>query len=821
MLYIFSMKHLFMVCLIGALYVVPHVVLCRNKSFVTRDPANIYPIELKANKLEQQLKYGTQEATISTETGGGLRTYVLKTTAPLRDNLPPDNRIEICETKNHAYIRTGNVMFDGLYTMAIDEAVQNSVPEISNWNYVEGKHLFFDAFQTGEKWTYVWTRDLAYSVNLALAGFDPKRSVSSLLFKTSELKNSVGDKGHSQIIQDTGSGGSYPVSTDRVVWAIGAWEALKFLKDDERASFLNEIYPTLCNTIEQDRQLVYDRRDGLYSGEQSFLDWREQSYPLWTKKDVLPIALSKALSVNILNYSLLRITSECAGLKQQDEDASRYRQWAVNLKEAINQQFYDEESGLYSTYLISDGLCNIRVKRYDLLGNALAVLLEVADDKRAKSILANYPVGPHGPSVVSPQERSVPIYHNQGIWPFVTAYWIKAACKQNNASAVNHGILTMQRLAALNLSNMENYDFVSGQAKVKGQALNGPQVNSRRQLWSVAGYLSMVQSVMFGMEATMDGLRFAPYLTAELHNELFPSMDKLEFRNIDYRGKQNNVTVYLPGGVKKGTKGAYEIKKVKFNGASVGDAYIASNRMQSSNQWDIYLKVAGSGNKPFESVNWVDVKNERLLYGPAMPEWNTTKDEGITVEEGCLKLHFTHPDVSNVSFNIYKDGMCVESNNEQTTWLDQSSKDYTSVVYGYAIEAVDRETGTVSHLSTINRYFNQKKSYVIPANAMKNQGGSLVDGHHFGDWGKSDHELRAGFTVSNNGQYVICTEFANGSGPVNTGITCAVKRLDVRELGSGTAVASGYLIMPQSGNWKRWKYRRRLLPTWKPVKTMS
>ena len=93
------------------------------------------------------------------------------------------------------------------------------------------------------------------------------------------------------------------------------------------------------------------------------------------------------------------------------------------------------------------------------------------------------------------------------------------------------------------------------------------------------------------------------------------------------------------------------------------------------------------------------------------------------------------------------------------------------------------------------------RSYYV---SMKNKGGNLVDGHHFTNWGEMGHELRTEFTVGENGQYVICAEFANGSGPVNTGITCAVKRLDIRESGSDTVVGSGYLIMPQSGNWKRW-----------------
>ena len=57
--------------------------------------------------------------------------------------------------------------------------------------YGNGVPIQIEAFQTGEFWTYVWTRDLSYSVYLALGGFDPPRAVNSLLFKTSICQATV------------------------------------------------------------------------------------------------------------------------------------------------------------------------------------------------------------------------------------------------------------------------------------------------------------------------------------------------------------------------------------------------------------------------------------------------------------------------------------------------------------------------------------------------------------------------------------------------------------------------------------------------------
>ncbi|MBN2162232.1 MAG: hypothetical protein JXR25_16550 [Pontiellaceae bacterium] len=753
-----------------------------------------------------ELVFGKMHSVVSATEQSGLRTYTLESNAPLRENLPEDGRVTFSESPDHACLRTGNLMFDGLYAMAVHEALQNSVDEIRDYAYGNGTPLKIDAFQTGEKWHYVWTRDLSYAVNLGLASFDPQRCASSLLFKTSARKPSVSGGVEQQIIQDTGSGGSYPVSTDRVVWALGAWETLKFLDGAERDRFLNTIYPILLGTIEQDRMLAYDADEGLYNGEQSFLDWREQTYPGWTRDNVLPIALSKSLSVNVLNYYLLITAAECAGHLQKPADAELYSVWADSLKSMINAAFYDPSTSQYSAYLLSDGLCDIRTRRIDLLGESLAIIAGVADADQAVDIIAGYPIGPHGPSVVWPQERSVPIYHNQGIWPFVTAYWIKAARMADNAEAVSHGVLTMQRLAALNLSNMENYDFVSGRAEVKGQALNGPVINSRRQLWSVAGYLSMVQDVLFGMQTTWDGIRFQPYVTDALRRELFVGTDVIELRNLMYRGTRSTVRIQLPASG-EGAAGAYAIQSVMLNGHSVDSGYIPSSGLKQENEWIIQL-VPGESPGVAKSIRRVDPTDEPLLFGPAQPQWG---GDGVTVESGRPVLRFTHPDASNMGFNIYRDGVVAAWQVRELVWRDVDAADCATVEHSYSVAAVDPKTGNESHLTPF-RYNPLKEQQVIPATEMKNRGGQLVNQHHFEDWGALQHELRPRpISVDQDGRYVICAEFSNGSGALNTGITCAIKAVELLDAESGTVVDSGYFVMPQSGDWSRWDHSSPLV----------
>ncbi len=741
---------------------------------------------------------GDARATITAREQGGLRAYELASTGPLRDDWSSEGQVAFSEEAGHARIRTGNLLFDGLYAMAISEALANCESEVSDENYNHGAPVRLDAFRTGESWSYVWTRDLSYSLHLALASFDPARAVQSLLFKASELKPAIPGRLRHQIVQDTGSGGGYPVSTDRVIWALGVHETLKCLAGQEREDFLRSIYPTLCNTIEQDRVLVFDPSDGLYRGEHSFLDWREQSYPAWTRDNVVAIAMSKSTSVNAANYFLLRRAAEYSELLDRPSLKARYDAWADALRDEINARLFDPQAGLYRTYLLSDSGYDIPVSRYDLLGQSLAILFGVADPAQGEAIIRNYPTGPHGPPVIWPQERNVPIYHNQGIWPFVTAYWIKAARQVGHSAAVDLGMDSLRRSAALNLSNIENFDFVSGRAQATSGPRHGPVVNSRRQLWSVAGYLSMVQDVVFGLEISWRGLRFTPFVTAQLRNTIFAGVGAIELRNFSHLGTRNDVVVHLPPA---GSRGAGAIGRVLFNGQPVDRDFVDADRLMDRNLWEIWLEPPRGEAIDPAPVRMVDVHDEHAICGPVQPAWSP----GLSLEGGRLTLAYCHEDPSSVAFNIYRDGERCATGLRETKWTDPSSLDHDSRISTYAVEAVDVFSGNSSHLTPAATHRGDGQIFTIQAAAMKNRGGKLVGGHHFEYWGKPSHRLTTpAFCPRRSGYYLLQAEYSNGAGPVSTGLTCAVKKIALYRAGKRQPESAGYLIMPHSDDWARW-----------------
>ncbi|MGH8043575.1 MAG: Six-hairpin glycosidase-like protein, partial [Stenotrophomonas sp.] len=207
-----------------------------------------------------------------------------------------------------------------------------------------------------------------------------------------------------------------------------------------------------------------------------------------------------------------------------DERASQYAGWADALARKIDARFWREDAGMYMSY-IGEAAHPVPYAKYDLLGISLGVLADVFPAERARRSLANYPYVEGGSPVVWPQEAQQPIYHNRAVWPFVSAYSLRAARKVDDATRIQREIESLMRGSALAGSNMENYEMRTLAVHVDEGPLSGPVVNSPRQLWSVAGYLSMVLEGVFGVEA--DGT-VAPKLPVALVPQLFGKRGSIE-----------------------------------------------------------------------------------------------------------------------------------------------------------------------------------------------------------------------------------------------------------------------------------------------------
>ncbi|MGN2243176.1 Six-hairpin glycosidase-like protein [Frateuria sp. GZRR33] len=600
---------------------------------------------------------------------------------------------------------TASPLFDGLYAMAQDDLKRDSVGAIRDGAFDHGQPIPCLCFETGEKWPYVWTRDLSYAIDLGLWRFDPARSRNGLDFKLSGVRVPSAPQGL-YVMQDTGSGGSWPISTDRIVWFLGA----RHLLDD--AGFAARVRQALDDTLAQDRRYAFDPALGLYRGETSFLDWREQTYPAWTADDVVFIAQSFALSTNVLHYQALELAADLAG-RHGDRHATDYRAQATALKAAINAHFWRADRGLYMSYLGGDGL---PVEAYDLLGLSLAITSGVADPARARQALANYPTWASGSPVIWPERADQPIYHNRAIWPFVSAYALRAARAVDDPARIAHEIRSVVRGAALAGSNMENYELLTQGIHLDDGALSGPVVNSPRQLWSVAGFLDIAIEGVFGL--TADG-RVEPKLPVSLVPTLFGDAD-----HIDLQLRDRRITLRRPP-------------------ALDGNLLVAASSRQEPDHTVVMLKAINVPEQP--------LRTDTPLYAPATPAAPTVQADG-------------------------------------DHWRVRSPGKGVLYVNG-------RRHGAIDGSATLAR---SDSLQCIRVTQVDDHGIESLPSPEacVGDRAKVAGAWPRHWTAPASGRYRAMLDYANTQGPINTGITAAVKWLVV-DCGDGS-VQRLPLVMPHS-----------------------
>jgi len=722
----------------------------------------------------------------------GLRRFELSTDEPQREGDPRQRTVQ--ETTGSAFIVTGSPLFDALFAMAVDDAHQASVTEIRDGSYNDGQPIPCHCFETGEKWHYVWTRDLAYALDLGLAGFDPERAVNGLLFKTSPFRPGLAvppeiPDSSDQIIQDTGSGGSWPVSTDRVAWSLGAERTLDNLQGEARARFARQAYRALRGTAEADRVAAYDPGTGLYGGEESFLDWREQTYAPWVVDDLPWMAQSKALSTNVDQYRALRLLARLAGEAGDGIAWARYTRWADSLHAAIDETFWSPAAGMYATYTTPDEPPRA-IEKYDLLGNDLAIVSGVASEARARSILSRYPFAPFGPPVVWPEAPDISVYHNRAIWPFVTAYTLRAAARVRHVAAADRAIASLMRGAALHLSNMENLEWLTGQSQYD----DGPAINSRRQLWSIAAYYGMVVGTVFGWQPEADGVHIVPFLTSETR-ALLGAASSARLTGLVWEGKPIEIVLHLPALAPAGR--FYAAREVQLGGLRLTSAITTEMLSSSGNRIDVRFGPAIAGRDSVTSIATVPAKShdDPRVFMPRTPS-ATARAGGRDVTVTIASV----PQRAPVTYRVYRDGQLLADSLTRQRWTDPRPR-APSAATCYSVVAVFVTTHLASQPSAPS-CASGTASHIITATDSRMSGAELLPP---GDSvevptrrvGIGARLVASDVRIAADGEYVLTIEYDNHVFALNTGVTNGVKRLTIVD-SAGTVRHQAVIQMPHT-----------------------
>lgn len=620
--------------------------------------------------------------------------------------------------------KSDQLIVDALFNLSTEESLKNIESD--------------STFRTGAKWGGVWTRDISYSIILAFAYLQPEVAKISLMKKVKRER----------IIQDTGSGGAWPVSTDRMIWAVAAWEIYKTTGDKK---WLGKIYPIIKNSLDDDWKTIYDPSTGLFRGESSFLDWREQTYPKWMSN--MDIYVSENLGTNIVHYQANNVFVEISKLLNKPN--AEYHDRANNLKKSIDANFWINDKGFYGQYLYGRPNLNLS-PRSEALGEALSIYFDLANSEKSKSIISKSPVTPFGATCIYPQIPEIPPYHNNAIWPFVQSYWNLAAAKTGNEKALVYGLSSIYRAAALYLTNYENFVAETGD-------FNGTEINSDRMLWSMAGNLAMVYRVFMGISFDTSGIAFSPTIP-----KVFGGNKTLS--NFKYRNAILDITV---NGFGK------KIASITMDGKLLDKAFIPASTQGK------HLIVIQMDNESFDTDSINMVPNYFSLKSP------DAKQIGNMIQ---------WPTISNADYYIiYRDSKLLKKTKETKLEIDESK------TATYKVTAVDKK-GWES--------FSSEPLLITPKNnlitieiedfaAKSTLPYENFNGKGFVEFSSTfNKEVAIKVDVKKTGKYLLDFKYSNGSGPWNTENKCAIRSLYTN--GNYT----GAVIFPQRGTdlWSDWAY---------------
>jgi hypothetical protein len=198
--------------------------------------------------------------------------------------------------------------------------------------------------------------------------------------------------------------------------------------------------------------------------------------------------------------------------------------------------------------------------------------------------------------------------------------------------------------------------------------------------------------------------------------------------------------------------------------------------------------------------------DERNFFGPVTPLITSVNEAS---GELIVSIDAQGENAADINFNVYRDGALVATGLPGATanWTDTSATPATNS-HCYTLESVYTGSGHRSLHAAPSCYFGPgfDRLATIDATSFSAIGGTPVVNHgyfHYEDWGEPGDSLTIEtFVPSYGGTHLIRLLAGNGNGSPFTGITCAVKLVEVFE--ESTLVASGYVVMPHLDAWDIW-----------------
>ena len=359
------------------------------------------------------------------------------------------------------------------------------------------------------------------SIYLSLAALKPHQSMATL--------RAIVDL-DSIIMQREGQ---WPVVSDHVGWATAAWEVYKVTGDREWLAYCKHV---IEKTLAINRAVLMDQRTGLVHGA-GYTPARPMGVRRMTWMGYNDFFACMSLGNNILTGNAYRILSEmCDELGIENE----YQEDALHIKNSINQHLWNEDRGLYSSFLYGTAFPQ-QSSLTDNTSQAMCVLWGIADDNRAENLIAHTPVSDMGVNVTYPATNLLEPYFVNSSWATTQALWNMAAANVGNENALRRGLGALYRAQAL----------------YQSRGIHASSVKTD-DLGTSASNAAMAMRVLLGMSFEAEGIEFSPLVPS-----CFPG--KKTFKGLNYRKAVLDVTIEGTGN---------DVASITDNGTEMESAFI-------------------------------------------------------------------------------------------------------------------------------------------------------------------------------------------------------------------------------------------------------
>ncbi len=602
-------------------------------------------------------------------------------------------------------VHTGAKLVDALYNMATSTIHRNKV----NGNYVKRNSS---------------VNDITYPITLSLACLDPEAAMTSLKMVVKDGRISHESKGE-----------LWPVVSDDISWASAAWETYCVTGNKE---WLRYAYDVVRQSIEQDYETNFDEYERLMHGGTWYSLTGNLYYPSWMQ--LTHIYESMSLTNNAQYAHAFEILNDmCDELDIESE----YGPLALEMRDAINEQFWNERKGYYSQYTYLPAY-PIQSPCIDNLGQALCVLWNIANDDRAENLIMKTPLAPYGVTVTSPHYSSGGMLNQSELsFPMIQAFWNIASAKTGNEHSLRRGLGALYRLPALYCTYKSWCNAYTGETQDEGDG----------SLGAAAANASMVFRVYAGITFLPNGIELNPFIPVFLKG-------KKEIKGFKYRRAVLDITIEGTGN---------DIESIKVDGVSSHDNFIQSTL---TGRHTVHITMCNN-NRALQEITVSDSS----FSLPATPEMSW-RNGVARIENYDGNMHYRRVINGQLSYSL-----------RDTTFDTRVDGDRFSV---RAVLA----TGKYSMGYVSNPYLYTPMSRIFHFAPWTGNG---TVAHLVESGGGMNERIVIQAIVDAPGTYLMDVRYANGNGNVSSTGTCAARKVIVNTHRQGT------LVMPALGldEWHR------------------